>query len=95
MGHDQLSLTYSPGFASSIGAIGIGTAVQLSLGAMAGKTRTGTYPRSFKFHGVNSKANTKSGHGGPCLTDAAQEAALDEPLVFVAATLRSERIPQR
>jgi hypothetical protein len=24
--------------------------------------------------------NTESGQGGPCLTDAAQEAALDEPL---------------
>jgi hypothetical protein len=50
---------------------------------------------SVPMNGVHSKANTESGQGGPCLTDAAQKAALDEPLVFVAATLRSERIPQR
>ena len=41
-------------------------------------------------------SDIESGEEGPCLTDAAHTAALDEPLVFgFAATLRSERIPQR
>jgi hypothetical protein len=76
-------------------ALGQAALGQAALG-QAALVPQGNWPAAlWPMNGVHPKENTKSGQGGPCLTDAAQEAALDEPLVFVAATLRSERIPQR
>jgi hypothetical protein len=39
-------------------------------------------PAAVSAYGVREQDNIESGQGGPCLTDAAHAAALDEPPAF-------------
>jgi hypothetical protein len=87
-------------FHAPSGARGIDPAPARMTGTDAANPETPTAPLLFKFalamFARRGPGNIESGEGGPCLTDAAHAAALDEPLVSgFAATLRSERIPKR